>query len=80
MTWEQGSEYVDIADEKRQNKQFAEAGDYYTQATCEYFGQRDLNLTGRQAPRVCTTLLWVLSAIDSPTDSIGVKTDVNRAY
>lgn len=39
MTWEQGSEYVDIADEKRQNKQFVEAGDYYTQATYEYLGQ-----------------------------------------
>lgn len=39
MTWKQGSEYADIADEKRQDKQFVEAGDHYTQATYEYLGE-----------------------------------------
>lgn len=43
MTWKQGSEYADTADDKRQNKQFVEAGDYYTQATYEYLGESGPN-------------------------------------
>lgn len=43
MTWKQGSEYADTADERRQDKQFVEAGDYYTQATYEYIGDSGPN-------------------------------------